>query len=222
MSSILDHLSDYRVVRVVLPLPGEKQVQLDGVARTTTAPELEVNFLPEQFEPHPLDLEGLCRLSFEVAGVSRSIKAKILERSVPAKLRLEMVDSFTHLKKREYFRVDALLSVNYRPLDAARPAATSVRATVNISGGGLRLPVAEPLAEGTRLQVEIVMDAPESAVVECIGEVVGNYLQGGETYLALKFAEIDEEDQDAIIAYCLAEQRKQLRLKVQVLGDGDD
>ena len=30
--------------------------------------------------------------------------------------------------------------------------------------------------------------------------------------------DLEEEDQDAIVAYCLAEQRKQLRLKVQLLG----
>jgi len=33
------------------------------------------------------------------------------------------------------------------------------------------------------------------------------------------FDDIEQEDQDAIVAYCLAEQRKQLRLKVQVLGN---
>jgi hypothetical protein len=41
---------------------------------------------------------------------------------------------------------------------------------------------------------------------------------GGVKQLALSFADIEDEDQDAIVAYCLAEQRKQLRLKVKVLG----
>ena len=48
------------------------------------------------------------------------------------------------------------------------------------------------------------------------------YEVDGVQQVALSFADIEDEDQDAIIAYCLAEQRKQLRLKVKVLGGGSE
>ena len=58
--------------------------------------------------------------------------------------------------------------------------------------------------------------------VSWLGNAKHVYIMGLGTslVLALSFANIEDEHQDAIIAYCLAEQRKQLRLKVKVLGGG--
>ena len=218
--SVLNQLKDYRVVKASLPLQGGKQVSLDGVAKLTTAPCFEVTFLPDQLTPEILDLEEFCLVTFDVAGESKSIKAKIDSSPQESKLLLEMVDSFAYVQKRGYFRVDADLSVSYWLIDDEHPSAKSVQTPVNISGGGLRLPVSETINEGTRLGLEIVIDTPQPAVVECTGEVVGSYDCGGEKQIAMSFVDIEEEGQDAIIAYCLAEQRKQLQLKVKVLGRG--
>jgi c-di-GMP-binding flagellar brake protein YcgR len=216
--SVLNQLKDYRVVKVSLPLLDGTQLSLDGVARTTTSPQFEITFLPDQLNPELLNREEFCMVTFDVAGETKSIKAKINSSAEEAKLLLEMVESFTYIQKRGYFRVDADLSVSYWAIDEEHPSAKSVQTPVNISGGGLRLPVSESIKEGTKLGLEIVIDAPQPAVVECIGEVVSNYETAGVKQLALTFVQIEDEDQDAIIAYCLAEQRKQLRLKVKVLG----
>jgi len=216
--SVLNQLKDYRVVKVSLSLLDGKQQSLDGVAKTTTSPQFEITFLPDQFNPELLNLEEFCMVTFDVAGETKSIKAKINSSAEEAKLLLEMVESFSYLQKRGYFRVDADLSVSYWVIDKENPSAKSVQTTVNISGGGLRLPVTETIKEGTKLGLEIVIDSPQPAVIECVGEVVSNYETAGVKQLALSFVQIEDEDQDAIIAYCLAEQRKQLRLKVEVLG----
>ena len=216
--SILNHLKDYRVVKASLPLKNGKQLALDGVAKVTTEPQFEVTFLPDQLDPELLNLEDFCLVTFDVAGENKSIKAKIESADQAEKLLLEMVDSFSYVQKRGYFRVDADLSVSYWVIDEENPTARSVPTPVNISGGGLRLPVSEAIKEGTKLGLEIVIDAPQPTVIECSGEVVGNYESGGDRQIALSFLDIEDEDQDAIIAYCLAEQRKQLRLKVKVLG----
>ncbi len=216
--SILNQLKDYRVVKVSLPLQDGKKMSLDGVAKTTTAPHFEVTFLPDQLNSELLDLEEFCLVTFDVAGENKSIKARIDSAEQEAKLLLEMVDSFTYIQKRGYFRVDADLSISYWVIDEENPSAKSVPTPVNISGGGLRVPVSEKFKEGTRLGLEIVIDSPQSAVVECVGEVVANYDAAGDKQIALRFVDIEDEDQDAIIAYCLAEQRKQLRLKVKVFG----
>jgi hypothetical protein len=216
--SVLNQLKDYRVVKVSLPLLGGAQQSFDGVAKTTTQPQFEITFLPDQLNPELLNLEEFCLVTFDVAGETKSIKAKINSSAEEAKLLLEMVESFSYVQKRGYFRVDADLSVSYWVIDEENPSAKSVQTPVNISGGGLRLPVTETIKKGTRLGLEIVIDAPQPTVVECIGEVVSNYETAGVKQLALSFVQIEDEDQDAIIAYCLAEQRKQLRLKVKVLG----
>lgn len=217
--SVLDQLQDYRVVKVVLPLAEGGQQLIDGVAKATTPPEIEVTFLPEQLDVESLNLGETCQISFDVGGSTRSVRAKISSVVSDAKLQLEMVESFTHVQKRAYFRVDADLSVSYWVLEEECPLARSIQTPVNISGGGVRLPVDEPLPEGVKLGLELVLDGPEPKVVECAARVVRSY-EGGPTgkQVALTFVDLEEEDQDAIVAYCLAEQRKQLRLKVQVLG----
>jgi len=211
-------LKDYRVVKVSLPLQDGKHLSLDGVAKTTTAPQFEITFLPDQLDTEHLNFDEFCLVKFDVAGENKSIKAKIDSVPEKAKLLLEMVDSFTYTQKREYFRVDADLSVSYWDIDDEAATAKSVQTPINISGGGLRIPISESLKEGTRLGLEIVIDSPQPVVVECIGEVVVTYTVDDVQQVALSFAAIEDEDQDAIIAYCLAEQRKQLRLKVRVLG----
>lgn len=216
--SVLNQLKDYRVVKVSLPLLDGKKKSLDAVAKTTASPQFEVTFLPDQLKPELLNPEEFCLVTFDVAGETKSIKAKVVSAAEEAKLLLEMVESFAYIQKRGYFRVDADLSVSYWVIDEEHPSAKSVQTPVNISGGGLRLPVSEKIKEGTRLGLEIVIDVPQAAVIECVGKVVATYDDGGEQLLALTFVDIEEEDQDAIIAYCLAEQRKQLRLKVKVLG----
>ncbi|MFK5927061.1 MAG: PilZ domain-containing protein [Desulfuromusa sp.] len=216
--SVLNQLKDYRVVKVSLPLLDGKKLSLDAVAKVTTSPQFEVTFLPDQLNVELLNLEEFCLVTFDVAGENKSIKAKIDSADEDTKLLLEMVESFSYIQKRGYFRVDADLSVSYWVIDEEHPTAKSVPTPVNISGGGLRLPVSETIKAGTRLGLEIVIDSPQPAVVECVGEVVSSYGDDADQQIALTFVDIEDEDQDAIIAYCLAEQRKQLRLKVKVLG----
>ncbi len=217
--SVLDHLLEYRVVKVVLPLvEGEHQL-LDGVAKTTTPPQFEITFLPDQLKPDNINLQEPCQVSFDVAGSTKSIRAKIDAVVSAAKILFEMVESFSHIQKRSYFRVEAELSVSYWIIDDENPAANSISTPVNISGGGLRLPIEGKIIEDTKIGLEIVLNAPQPRVVECVAQVVRTYEMGdGTKQVAMIFVDIEQEDQDAIVAYCLAEQRKQLRLKVLVLG----
>ncbi len=217
--SVLDHLKEYRVVRVVLPLQEGEQQLIDGVAKQADSAKFEVTFLPDQLQTERLSLAELCQVSFDVAGATKSVRAKIDSVLSDAKLLLEMVEAFSHNQKRAYFRVDADLSVSYWLLNENSPLAKPIQTPVNISGGGLRLPVDEPLADGAEIGLEIVLELPQPRVIECVGKVVRTYDMGkAGQQVALTFTDIEAEDQHAIVAYCLAEQRKQLRLKVQVLG----
>ncbi len=216
--SVLDHLKDYRVVKVVLPLQAGEQQLIDGVAKITTPPQFEITFLPDQLNPDSLVIKDPCQVSFDVAGATKSIRAMITTVLSDAKLQLEMLESFTHDQKRAYFRVDADLSVSYWLLTENSPLARSIRTPINISGGGLRLPVDDSLAAGTEIGLEIVLEISQPRVIECVAQVVRTYEMAGGKQVALSFVDIEQEDQDAIVSYCLAEQRKQLRLKVQVLG----
>ena len=214
--SVLDLLNDYRVVKVTLPVEGGLVAQLDAVARLTKSPQFEVIFLQGQLEGHALDPTVLCRLAFDVAGSIKSIQARIVHQPASAKLVMELVETFSYLQKRDYFRVDAELVVSWWRLEQDNGAAITTQGGVNISGGGMRFPVQDKVVRGEKLGLKILLD-PEREVIECVGEVVGTYLLGRQHSLALKFIKINSVDRDAIIAFCLAEQRRQLRIKVQVL-----
>ncbi len=215
----LEHFNDYRVVKVALKLQNGEPLELDGVARTTTSPQFEVTFLPDQLQAETLNVHEACQVSFDIAGSTKSVKAKIAQVVSDVKLIFEVLESFTYAQKRSYFRVEAELSVSYWLIDDDNSTAKSVNTPVNISGGGMRLPVSEKLQEGAILGLEIVLNMPQPCIVECTAKVVKLYGGGfgGGYQLALSYVDIEQEDQDAIVAYCLAEQRKQLRLKVQVL-----
>ena len=214
--SILDYLDDYRVIKITLPIEGGAIAQLDAVARVTKAPQFEVIFLKGQLKEHAFDPTQLCRLAFDVAGAIKSIQARIDHQPAADKLVLELVESFSFLQKREYFRVDAELVISWWRVEDEDASLYTVQAAGNISGGGVRFPVAEKVPRGERLGLKIMLNV-DLPLIECVGEVVGSYLLGRDHSLALKFVAIENDDRDEIVAFCLAEQRRQLRLKVQVL-----
>lgn len=217
--SALDHLKEYRVVQVALPRTGGESTVVDGVAMATEPPVFEVTFLPDQLQPLTFDEQSGCRISFLAPnGSPQTLNAEVLSVVSDTKLQLRALESFSQTQKRAYFRVDADLSVSYWPIDVEDANAQSVQAPVNISGGGIRIPVKEKMREGSKVGLEIILDAPRPRVIECAAEVIRTFKLGGATQLALRYVDIEEEDQDAIVAYCFAEQRKQLRLKVHMMG----
>ncbi|MCK4690174.1 MAG: hypothetical protein KAT20_00080, partial [Desulfuromonadales bacterium] len=149
--SVLDQLKDYRVVKVVLPLQDGGQQQIDGVAKTTTSPQFEITFLQDQLNTDLFNQDDFCQVSFDVAGSTKSIRAKITSVLSDAKLQLEMVESSPRAQKRAYFRVNADLSVSYWVLSEENPLVKSIQTSINISGGGLRLPVDEKFRDGTEI-----------------------------------------------------------------------
>jgi c-di-GMP-binding flagellar brake protein YcgR len=177
-----------------------------------------VIFLQGQLAQHALDPTRLCRLSFDVAGAIKSIQARIDHQPATDKLVLELLESFSYKQKREYFRIDAELVISWWRLEDEDAVLTTVQAKASISGGGMRFPVTEKVPRGERLAVKILFDV-DKEMIECVGEVVGSYLLGRERSLALKFVDIKDNDREEIIAFCLAEQRRQLRFKVQVLDN---
>lgn len=217
--SALDHLKEYRVVQIDLPRNDGGSTVVDGVALATEPPVFEVTFLPDQLQPATFDDQAGCRVSFLAPnGSAQNLHAEVISVVSDTKLMLRALETFTHNQKRAYFRVDADLSVSYWPMADETTNAKSVQTPVNISGGGIRIPVKDAMREGSQVGLEIIVDNPRPRVIECVAVVVRAFRLGGVMQLALRFVDIEEEDQDAIVAYCFAEQRKQLRLKVHMMG----
>ncbi len=218
--SALDHLKEYRVIQITLPRQDAESSVVDCVALAKDPPHFEVTFLPNQLQAETLDEQAKdYRISFSTPnGVIQNITAEVVEILSDNKLQLRMLETSSQTQKRAYFRVDASLSVSYWPIDAEDGNAQSIQAPVNLSGGGMRIPVKEAMPDGSKVGLEIILDVPQPRVIECMAVVVRSFSLGGETQLALRFIDIEEDDRDALVAYCFAEQRKQLRLKVHMMG----
>jgi len=217
--SALDHLKEYRVVQVTLPRNGGETTVVDGVARATEPPVFEITFLPDQLLPATFDDQAGCTITFDAEnGSAQKITAEVVRIQSDTKLLLRVIDTSVQHQQREFFRVDAALSVSYWLIDDEHAPACSVQTPVNLSGGGIRIPVKEQMREGSKVGLEIIIDVPRPRMIECSALVVRSFRLAGVMQLALNFVDIEEEDRDALVAYCFAEQRKQLRLKVHMLG----
>lgn len=222
--SALDLLDDYRVAHIELRLSNGQPLHLDCVVRAINPPIFEATFLPDVLPLTELDLDGKCKVAFECGGPTYTLEARIEKADSPERLLLVELTSFTHVQKRAFFRVDAETEVHYCVLcddgcernGEVEMAGVTARGRVNLSAGGIRFPVEQPLPSGQRLLLEIRL---ERRRVRGIGRVV-RMLGGGEEPLqvAVEFDDLDADARDSIMAFCFADQRRQLRLKVQLLG----
>jgi hypothetical protein len=217
--SVLDHLKEYRVVKVTLPRHEGEASVVDGVARATEPPVFEITFLPDQLQPETFDDQAGCHIAFEASnGSAQKCSAEVISILSDTKLQLRVLETTVQHQNRAYFRVDAPLSVSYWLVDDEEVPAQAVKAPVNLSAGGIRIAVKEALTEGSKVGLEIILDVPRPRIIECVAVVVRSFRLGGVMQLAMRFVEIQEDDRDALVAYCFAEQRKQMRLKSHLLG----
>lgn len=118
--------------------------------------------------------------------------------------------------ERAFFRIDTEIALRYRPLRADRQSPERQWLAVNLSGGGISFAIGEPLSVGEKAWLELELP-DRAAPVRCLGEVVRLFTaEDGARHAAFTFDNLSPRDQDRVIAFCLAEQRKQLREKVRV------
>lgn len=213
----LDHLKKHRVVMASLPITGEAPLTVECVARRSSVDIVEASFLPKQLPTGRLDLNGTCRLFFQEEGHSFRVRAKIEEILDGDKLRLRAIETALQYGEREYFRVNAEFSVQYRRLtDDEDVAPRQYRGHINLSGGGLLLPLKEVARNGDQFSLTLVLSERPLKKVEVIARVVRICpLSGGYKGVGMHFTEIETPARDAIIAFCMAAQRLELRNKIQ-------
>lgn len=213
----LDRLKKHRSVMASLPISGEQPLTLECVARRSSVDMIDVTFLPGQLPVKRLDLNSTCRLFFEDEGRSFRLRAKIEEVIDNEKLRLRAIETALQYGEREYFRVNAEFSVKYRRLtDDADIKTRHFSGQMNISGSGMLLPVTERMRNGDRLSLTLTLSEDPLKVVRCVARVVRTCpLAEGRQGVGLHFVELEPPDRDAIIAFCMAAQRLELRNKVQ-------
>ncbi|MCP3178444.1 PilZ domain-containing protein [Desulfuromonas sp. KJ2020] len=218
--TLLSHLQDSKVVRVFVPLKNGDRKRLDGVAKVVNDTLVEVSFLPDQLPVSDIEILQKALISLDTGDGTLSLNCSIEKIVSDEKLLLMATESISHEQKREWFRVDGNFAVKYWPVTekGAPSGDTATGETIDISGGGVRLAVKECLPVRTRLRMEIEM-AEHGEKVTCIGRVMRVIRTfSGRSQMGVQFEDMENEERDKIVAFCLAEQRRQLRLKVQVVG----
>ena len=112
-------------------------------------------------------------------------------------------------ERRRYVRLDTRLKIHYRILQVS-PTPTSTE-TLDISGGGIRIFLNEPLKVGTLLELEIFLPN-DAKPIRCQGKLVWveefSIYQGAkeerkELEGGVEFTHITPEGQDSIIQYVI-------------------
>ncbi len=121
------------------------------------------------------------------------------------------------VEEREFFRIDAEITLQYWPIMFGAGLNEACTLEVNLSGGGMRFPKLTPLSHGQKIWLQISLPGSCSSKICCLGEVVRTVvLDDGQSQVAVRFVNLSPRDQDKIVAFCFAEQRKELRRQVRV------
>ncbi len=118
-------------------------------------------------------------------------------------------------RNREFFRIDTRLSLSYILENEFSPDRPLQLYKVNLSGGGLRLRLAELPAMHSLVWLKLGL--PGGPPLDCLGKVVWHGGQNSFGWeVAMQFVDLGPGQRDEIIAFCFAEQRRLLRHNVRV------
>lgn len=216
--AVIDLLKEFTTARIEVPLPGGEVAVLECVLRATSAPFIEAVFLPGQL-PTLLNKEGAFRLTFEALGRPHALNARLDAIVDGDRLRLFAGETLSAEQQREFFRIDVELSLSYGPWpeEGEELQLRPFRGVVNLSGGGMWLPVFDPLEPRQFLALQLTLPTKPPFNLSCKAQVIRLTWKGTErTGVALKFLHIEEAHREDIVAFCFAEQRRQMRTKVRV------
>jgi c-di-GMP-binding flagellar brake protein YcgR len=217
--SVLNHLTNYKIVRILLPILENDPLARECVAHVTSAPFFEATFLDGQLPSAQLEREGRCQLIFEADGRSHSVISRIHQVVDENRLLLQAIEFAGFAQKREYFRVDTEIALNYRRLKDGRFAPkTSFRGSVNLSGSGVFFSVNEEIHLKERLALELFFGSEFGGYATAVGQVVRLLPSSrNRAGLGIQFVEIAPPERDKVISFCLAEQRRLLQTRVRIL-----
>ncbi|EAT15849.1 PilZ domain-containing protein [Desulfuromonas acetoxidans] len=217
--ALFKYLEKPSLLRVYILLADDVKVRLEAVARIIAEPYLEIKFRPDELPMDKVRIGGKLLLSLDTRVGTVSMYAHIDEVVNSRVLRVMGLESFAYSQQREYFRVNTAIKVVYsKETLSSNPSPKVPTATVNLSGNGVLISAEEQFTAGDTYELEFHLpDA--NCLLFCKGLVVrvDEKLRGGYE-VAMTYHSIEPEDRDRIISFCLAEQRRLLRTKVQIVG----
>jgi len=129
---------------------------------------------------------------------------------------LNVRDLIQHAEKREYFRGPAeRLNITWRRKNAPEVKKGFSAKGVNISCGGILLVTNQPVEKKEKLLLEMHVPDPVKKIIKCEAVALRiNKLKESESFVAVRFLDLESDMCDDIMAFCFAEQRRLLREQV--------
>ncbi len=218
VGALLKYMQDLPVVKVVIQTTTTSFLMECKIVSITPS-YFEIELLPHQAGFSNIDFSNSCVVSCEKGGQVFYIDARIDLILNEKCLRLVSLKVDTRSQQRGYFRVDAVVYLKFWLVEKAQEGHPHVvHQRINLSGNGLRFTTEKPLQVGQLIPLELCLPDSESEVAQGVGRVVrvdDNGIDMQEAALGL--VELEEDEQDKIISFCLAEQRKKLRMRVHVV-----
>lgn len=159
----------------------------------------------------PLRLNLDVLMYFTGVQAAYSYKTKIIGREEEGEiplLHLAIPEEKYRIQRREFFRLEVREKVIYRILDDSLEPVSEFKEThtIDISGGGVKMFINEPVQKGMFL--ELFLQIPGLENVAIISRIVNIFDVEAGLAVGIKFIEIDEYIQEEIISWLFDYQRK--------------
>lgn len=215
MINPLDYIRRHREATIVLPVGEEDTLQLECKTTLIDDSTIEVEVLPEKINGAELDPTGPFILFFDSPDTIICLLTTVTEIGKES-LQLEILEVANRAQKRRFFRVPTTVPVDLQA-QHDKGVLTLNGKTLNISACGVLVAFPKPLKYQRRVWMEICLPEPISREIRCIAQVIRlDEKKDGRYVSAFSFDRVRQSDQEALITFCLEEQRRQLRLKVKI------
>lgn len=220
IEKIIDNLNDGAHVVIDLPIGDQDTHRLNAAFQKDEGLEFELFFPPDSWNIEELQLGLNCQLTVKHKGGDVNLIAELDKVVSDRRLSFIAREPIKPEALREFFRVttNVPIEIGYAPgpKEVKTKAWKMVGTTVDLSGSGvLGLFAGKPPSEN-RINISIEDPASETKIL-CTGDVVRTYRMRKKRFqVAMHFNAVDQVTRDRLIAFCLQEQRKQLREKIQV------
>jgi c-di-GMP-binding flagellar brake protein YcgR len=218
VGTLLKYMQDLPVVKVVIQTTTTSFLMECKIVSITPS-YFEIELFPHQVGFSNVNYADSCVVSCEKGGQVFYIDARIDLIISEKCLRLVTRKVATRSQQRGYFRVDAVIYLKFWLVEKENEGQPNiVHQRISLSGNGLRFTTEKPLYVGQLIPLELCLPDSETEVAQGVGRVVRVDDKGINVQeAALELVELEEDEQDKIISFCLAEQRKQLRMRVHVV-----
>lgn len=212
----LDNLPEKTPVAVNVPITSGGQTKHNAIAVVVDAPLVELMFPPGSLpESGRIDTSSDCLVFIETGEIVTLI-CTIEEIEARDTIRVRVRDVIQHVEKREFYRGPAdRLQITVRRKSVAGGSSISAVRGINVSCGGMLMILNQEMGKKEKVELEIYLPDPVKKTIKCDAVVLRVKRERRNAFfVAVRFAGLDSEACDDIMAYCFAEQRRLLREQV--------